>query len=471
VTTVTARARRALAGTGAVALALILLVASAGAPAARAADDDFVAGSGSAIASAIQVGPAAGGLSLRWTFAKSLAGYIGTVGQAEAQRLDIGLWGLLLTAKQCDGGPGPLTQDQVPLALRADSREDGAAAGRVRQQAGTDAASPVQVNEGLEQVRATPDPHAYSTATMAAASIPGVLDVRAAKSNTDSGIVKGSTRVSLATVDLGDVDLLGGLIKLRGLRWTARHQTGTDKASEGTFTLQGAEIGGQSLPTNDAAAAIAAVNQITSQVGLALAAPRVTEDNGVLQVSPLLVRLQASPTESSVFTPALVNLQPARKAVVQAINALTCRVQTIVTVADVSIGPLTGAGAFDFALGGTSATTEGTRFENPFAAFPSGAGGGLTAGAAVLAAQASASVPGGASIPGTSGTPALGGQPPRNRTGAVRTGTGVLAGARSLAGKTGGWPVLVGFIAVAGVLSVAGADWLRVRRASTGGDT
>jgi hypothetical protein len=447
---------------GAIALA-ILLLGLTGAP-ARATDDDFVAGSGSAIASAIQVGPAAGGLSLKWTFAKSLAGYISTAAQAESQTLDIGLWGLLLTAKQCDGGPGPLTQDQVPQPLHVDSRDQGAAAGKENQTTSTNGGSPVLVSAGLEQARATAEPRGQSTATLTLASVPGVLDVRSAKSDTDSGIVKGATRTAAATVDLGDVDLLGGVIKLRGLQWTARQQTGKDAASDGSFSLQGAEIAGQKLPTSDASSAIAAINQVTSQVGMLLAAPRVTTENGVLQVSPLLVRLQASPTETSALTPVFVNLHPARQAVVQAINALTCRIQTVVTVADVSLGPLTGAGAFDFALGGTSATTEGTRFANPFAAFPAGAGGGLSSAAAVLAAQGTAAVPGSAGTPGTTGTPGVEGQAPKAKPRAA--GTGVLAGVRSLAGKTGGWPVFVGFLAVAAVLGVAGADWWRVRKES-----
>ena len=41
---------------------------------------------------------------------------------------------------------------------------------------------------------------------------------------------------------------------------------------------------------------------------------------------------------------------------------------------------------------------------------------------------------------------------------------GILAGARSLPGHTGGWAILVGFLAVAGVVAMAGADWWRVRR-------
>jgi hypothetical protein len=154
------------------------------------AADDFVAGSGAAIASAIQEGPAASGLSLKLTFGETLAGYISTAAQAQSQTLDIGIWGLLLTAKQCDGFPPPLRQDQVPQPLRTDSRDKDAAAGKQQSSSSTSAGSPVQVTAGNEQVKAVTDPHAFAT-TMAVARLggrrpppAGVLRVRAGRGRT-----------------------------------------------------------------------------------------------------------------------------------------------------------------------------------------------------------------------------------------------------------------------------------------------
>jgi len=151
--------------------------------------------------------------------------------------------------------------------------------------------------------------------------------------------------------------------------------------------------------------------------------------------------------------------------VITALTKITCYVQTLVTVADVSVGPITGSGAFELGFGGATATTEGTHFDNPFA---DGFGGGSTG---VLGSSLAAPSPGSASgalvgggVLGTGPTTSGGGAPTRT----LRRGTaggGLLAGARSLPGSTGGWAILVGLLAVAGVVGVAGADWLRLRRA------
>ena len=189
-TTVTRRTRWAAAALAGVVLALAAVTVAG--PVNATAGDDFVAGSGAAVASAIQEGPTASGLPLKLTFGESLAGYISTAAQAQSQTLDIGIWGLLLTAKQCDGYPPPLRQDQVPQPLRADSREKDAAAGKQQSSSTTNAGSPVQVTAGNEQVKAVTDPRAFATTTMAVDSLPGVIDVRAAKADTDSGIVNGA---------------------------------------------------------------------------------------------------------------------------------------------------------------------------------------------------------------------------------------------------------------------------------------
>jgi hypothetical protein len=132
------------------------------------------------------------------------------------------------------------------------------------------------------------------------------------------------------------------------------------------------------------------------------------------------------------------------------------------------MGPMTGSGAYDIGLGGTSATTEGTRYDNPFATFPAGAGGGLPAASGQLTPPGTTSVLGSGLAAGSPGAPASANQRVSRRRGS--SSSGVLAGARSLAGSTGGWPVLIGFLGLAGVLGMAGADWWRVRRAAAGGD-
>ena len=439
-------------------------------PTPARADDSFVAGSGSAAASSVQLGPRAGGLALTQLFGESLSGYIGTAAQAASQTIDMGLLGTLLTAQHCDGSNSFLKPDQIPTPTRVDSRDRGADKGKLRTYAGTPDNNPLRVQAGREEAWAYKDPRGKSTMTLAVATLPSVVDMRGGLAQTETGVVGGATRMAKASVDLGDVDLFGGLITLSNLQWNALQQTGKYAVARGTFTIGAASIGGQPVPADTPATALAALNQLTSQVGVTFEPPAVTQDNGVVKVSPLVLHLQSSPTQQLVTSPLLVALQPARQAVIAALTKITCYVQTLVTVADVTVGPITGSGAFDLGFGGVAATTEGTRFDNPFAGTAGGAdvlGSGLQA-PSPSGGGTSSLLGGTAFSPGTPGTPATPGS-----TGRVTRrvpGGGILAGARSLPGHTGGWAILVGLLAVAGVAAVAGADWLRLRRAPSGGE-
>ena len=462
-TTVTGRTGRIIAA--------LAVAAAVVAPMSARADDSFVAGSGSAVASSLQLGPKASGLALTQLFGESLSGYIGTAAQAASQTIDMGLLGTLLAAQHCDGTPSFLKQDQIPAPTRVDSRDPGADTGKVRTYAGTPDNNPLRVQAGGEEAWAYKDPRGKSTMTLAVATLPGVIDMRGGLAQTETGVVGGATRMARASVDLGDIDLFGGLIKLSNLQWNALQQTGNGAAARGTFSIGAARIGGQAIPTGAPATTVAALNQLTSQIGVTFEPPAVTQDNGVVKVSPLVLHLQSSPTQQLVTSPLLVALQPARQALIAALTKITCYVQTIVTVADVSVGPLTGSGSFDLGFGGVAATTEGERFANPFAGSSAGAdvlGSGLSAPSA--SGGGVNSLLGGAPFtPGTAGTlssPAA----PRSTTRRRQPAGGILAGARSLPGHTGGWAILVGFLAFAGVTAVAGADWWRLRRAPAGGD-
>ena len=462
VTTVTGRRGRRRAAFAA--LVVTLLGATAALPAR--ADNSFVAGSGSAATSVIQLGPKAGGLALTQLLGESVSGYIGTAAQASSQTIDMGLLGTLLTAAHCDGSPSFLKPDQIPTPTRADSRDPGADQGKTHVYSGTQNGTPLLVQVGKEQAWAYKDPRGKATTTLGTASLPGVLDAQGGLARTEAGVVDGVTRMARASVDLGDVDLFGGAIKFSHLRWTAVQQTGKNPTAQGTFSIGSVSIGGVPLATDVPATTLAALNQVTSQVGVTFASPTMTQANGVVQVSPLVVQFQSSPTEQTVISPALVALQPVRQAVIAALTKITCYVQTLVTVADVSVGPITGSGAFALGFGGAAATTEGQHFDNPFAN-----GGANVLGTSLQAptpAAASGALPGTPFVPGTPGVAAV---PPSSRV--VRRnplGGGILAGARSLPGHTGGWAILVGFLAVAGVLGVAGADWWRLRRAPSGGE-
>ena len=131
-----------------------------------------------------------------------------------------------------------------------------------------------------------------------------------------------------------------------------------------------------------------------------------------------------------------------------------------------TVGPLTGSGSFELGFGGAAATTDGTDYGNPFGGFGGSGSSVLGSGLTAPVAGSSSTSPFTAGGGFASGAGNLAGGPSSTSKGGRRgqPAGGILAGARSLPGHTGGWAILVGFLAVAGVLGVAGADWWRVRR-------
>src|SRR5439155_4102316 len=149
------------------------------------------------------------------------SGYIGTAAQAASQTIDLGLLGTLLAAQHCDGTPSFLKQDQVPAATHVDSRDSGADKGKTRTYEGTSSGGPLTIGFGREEAMAVKDPKGQATTTLGIASLPGVIDARGGVARTETGIVGGATRVARASVDVADIDLFGGVIKLSHLKWSA----------------------------------------------------------------------------------------------------------------------------------------------------------------------------------------------------------------------------------------------------------
>src|SRR5256885_8699133 len=81
---------------------------------AEAGGPAFVEGSGTARAQTARFAPHTGGLTYALTEGVALASYEGTVGRAQAQTLDLGLYGLVLTTVAPCGGKPPLRPEQPP---------------------------------------------------------------------------------------------------------------------------------------------------------------------------------------------------------------------------------------------------------------------------------------------------------------------------------------------------------------------
>jgi hypothetical protein len=282
--------------------------------------------------------------------------------------------------------------------------------------------------------------------------VPGVVELSGARAVSRSGVAGRATREGLGTVTIGRLALGGGVVVLEGLRWEVHQRTGKLDDAGGSFSVKGITIGGTNLapPTvGQLAAALQQVNDALKPIGLRLDAPTAHVDGGVASVGPLGIHVQASEPGRAVGAPLVGAIQPVRDPITSGIIKASPEAGGLVTIGDITIGALTGKGGLDLQLGGGSAYTEGERFASPFGSFD------LAVSAVALGADTS---PGVTPAVGTEPAPVAGSGGARAKAGKVE-----LAGARHEPGTTGGAAAMVGLVGLLAVLSMAGADWWRLR--------
>jgi hypothetical protein len=167
--------------------------------------------------------------------------------------------------------------------------------------------------------------------------------------------VKG-VREAVATADIGSVDL-AGVVHLAGLHWQATYHTGADQAVTGVFSIGSATIAGQSTPTNDPSAALAQANTVLQPLGIQIQPPKSHVDAGILFIDPLALQVVPAPTRDSITGAVLGAAQPVREATYDALLQASCKVSSGITVSDVVVGSITGAGSFSVELGGVQASS------------------------------------------------------------------------------------------------------------------
>ena len=179
----------------------------------------------------------------------------------------------------------------------------------------------------------------------------------------------------------GNLDIAGGLVSLRGLRWTAEQRTGAGGlvlGAEGTFGLDTVTVAGIPLPTAtplELAAAFGAANSAIAPYGLRLEPPRVTKTTGdrEVRVTPLKLVLGDGAAAKPLLGPLMSETLPAREALLKAMKGFgngECNLGAAggltFTVVDVVAAALGGNGGIDLELGGVLATTEGIDYGDPF---------------------------------------------------------------------------------------------------------
>ncbi|MDQ1518925.1 MAG: hypothetical protein QOE80_4755 [Actinomycetota bacterium] len=459
------------------------------------AESPFVPGSGDAVANVGRVVARASGLPLATTFGGTLAHYQGITARGESAALDLGVLGVMLTTP-LGCGRALLTPDQLPKRTVADSHAGAASASK-------DLAGNGPVGAGREEASARPGAKGEAAYTAAALGLGELLAAGEGRSSGAAELVDGKERRASAQVRFGNIDIAGGLVSLRGVRWAAEQRTGAGGlvlGAGGTFGIDTIVVAGLPLPTDtplQLAAAFGAANQVIAPYGLRLEPPQVTKApaDREVRVTPLKLVVGDGTAARPLLGPLMSAAQPAREALLDALKGGGgdgCNLGTAggfaLTFVDVVAAAMEGAGGIDLELGGVLATTEGVDYGDPFGLIPPGLP--TVAPVAAPAVRARPPVPAAtyeerpepwpASDAESQPAPAAAPAPVEVAAPAAAPARGqvaVLPATRRcestnrgrVAGCSRGAPLPASAAALAAALFLFGGDWWRTRRRSTEG--
>lgn len=337
--------------------------ASSGVP---AEDASAVPGSGQAVAELFQLDPAIGNLALTIRIGTSLAGHQNAGASSEARSVDMGFIGDILTGEGCDGGESTIPPGTLPDSTYADSAVAEDAAGN---DGGVD---------GLVAVRAQADatPSAAARSELLPIGLPGLVEIRGGRSEASS---TGQGHVAHAATAVGRLEIAGGLVALEGMRWEATSRLEPERQTTSDFSLERVVIGGVAVPL-PAADQLQAVQRVLDPVlgplGIALHFPEVRSLDDGVELTPLSVGVVPGELRDGVLGPLLGAVQPARAQLDEFLLGLDCGNATYITVLDILLGSITGAGYTAVDIGGVTARSS----ELEFTSFLGGTGGPTTIG-------------------------------------------------------------------------------------------
>ena len=300
-----------------------------------------------------------------------------------------------------------------------------------------------------KKVRATTDPFGEAITTTAPFGIAGVLEVGGGVARTTSGLVDG-VRVATATTDISGLKLAGA-IAFENLHWEVSYPSTGDAQPTGSFSIGRMTAGGQALPAQNPITALAALNAALTQVGLEIQPPQVRTASGIMYVDSMRISVIPNATRDALFGGVLRGIQPVREDLFAALLAQDCGNSTYITIFDIALGSISGAGAFNILLGGVQATSG----EAPVNAYKLG-GNNLTLGGGGSNVTLGDTTTGGTTTGG-------GARPTTTPTGGTQTASGGAppasntqqpAAAIKAAGERGG--ALAG-VGLAGLLLLAAA--------------
>jgi hypothetical protein len=460
-----------------VAAASIALIASSFATGfAGGAEEEFIPGSGKADARIINIGPKAAKLSLAPTIGVALADYSVTLGRGESLIADwVGLESSI-----------PAQVLDLTPPLRAESSGAAECRDRVRI---TPSGSPIGTMEQRANAKAE-GPFGQSFFKLQNFSVPGAVDITGAVAHSTAQIIGGKTREAKAVTDISELSLAGGAVKITGLHWEAIQSTGANGKIVGSFSVEALKIAGVPIPLPEGgfAGALKPINDALAPLGIALSLPTFSNQGGVARITPLGINIFESDLRQQLLGPLFGGIQPIRQPVIDELLGLGEEIDkatgggqttvgeggrevtnvgcpgdrqppaegssstpsareyaaTGVLLTDITLGGLSGVSNVNVVLGGASAYTEGTRFDDPFA------GGSLKI----------PPLPQIEAIPGSPGTPDIPGtvaEVPQALPEAEIAG-------RTVPGEKGGVAIWIGLAGLVLAATIGGTDWYLIRR-------
>ncbi len=414
----------------------------------------FVPGSVTSRAQSLRIGGYTGGLEYATTLGVALTRAQGRQGNAQAQAIDFGVFGLILSQPGECTGTAVFPPDQVPRPLRVNSVKGDRSA--------TNTYADGQIVKGAtESVTATTRPSATARTDVGEVELSSVVTLDGLRSTAESSIaVRSGRRDSQAIASVGVIELAGGIVRLEGVRWSIAKTTGAPNRSAGAFTIGRIVVSGVELPDqtpSQISASFDAVNAALAASGIVLSPPEsVRRSDGTIEITPLVVTFGGTGATNPVLGALFEQLQPRRDAIYEQTQQAGCPADPVIvnaalTVFDIFLAGLSGSGGLRFEVGGVRTLHDTRAFESPFGALPP------------FEFAASPVVPGAVSpgTPPTQGQPRVDSLPPEAGRTVTRCET---THPSRRPGCSRGSAALAGVASLLFVLGLVGAETYRTRR-------
>ncbi|WP_436795178.1 hypothetical protein [Actinospongicola halichondriae] len=436
-----------------VSLAVVATPATASASSASAARpaQTEAPGAGQGIAELIQVDPAIANLALTMRVGTSLAGHQNLGATSEARTVDLGFIGSILTSEGCDGGDPTIPPSAIPEIVSASSANPEDADGSSSDVAGLVSAF----------VQADSVPSSKAMSRLEPLGLPGLVDVIGGRTEVTS---TADGHRTVAVSEIARLDIAGGVISIRGMRWEAVRQlepaVTTTQFDAAKLFVAGAEI---PLPAGDVLPAIEqALAPVLDGAGIELSFPQQVEIPDGIALTPLSVGVVPGEVRDGILGPIFEAVQPARSSLADFLLDLDCGNSTYVTVLDVVLGAVSGAGFAAVRVGGVQADARTIELTSFLGGSPAPAQPSLT--------DPSTGVP-------TSADPVTSPQIPAPTSTSPSTTVAPLEpagneralGPITIPGTRGGPLVLIGLLGFTLAALAAGRDRYLMRKAQRGG--